>query len=316
MSKDRLPSPGHALSYFEEGAMPPIKALALFFESWYRLGRQPTPHDYAMLYRALKEMLPAVKEWPQEPVVYWSGEDLNGTPKYQAILTSYEKFKEYLDPFGPLFDAHEFIKAYESGEGAEYVARSAKAKANREAVQKAMEANPDATQQQIADAVGLSQSRVAEIIGELSANDSPNLLNHGGKREKQGYDCNLEGKKRKRGSDPEYIKSRLARDAQAGDTQAAALLGSIEAGDISAHKAAQEMGWVKEPDPARIVEKQREKLSPGEQVKVWREWGRALPDEAIERYDTAQEAFLNLTEMEQHRFIKWAKGHMNSAKAA
>ena len=39
----------------------------------------------------------------------------------------------------------------------------------------------------------------------------------------------------------------------------------------------------------------------------------AASDESL---DKTQEAFLNLTEMEQRRFIKWAQGHMNSAKAA
>lgn len=66
------------------------------------------------------------------------------------------------------------------------------ARLKRDAVAKAMTDNPDATQQQIADAVGLSQSRVAEIIGELSANDSPKVLSHGGKRKKQGDNHNLE----------------------------------------------------------------------------------------------------------------------------
>lgn len=60
---------------------------------------------------------------------------------------------------------------------------------------------------------------------------------------------------RKRGNkDPERIISRLKRDAET-DPKAAALLGSIEAGDIKPFKAAKEMGWVKTPDPARIVER-------------------------------------------------------------
>jgi hypothetical protein len=278
MSSDRLPSPGHALSYFEEGSMPPIEALALFFESWYRLGRQPTPSDYAMLYRALKEMLPAVKEWPQEPVVYWSGEDLNGTPKYQAILTSYEKFKEYLDPFGPLFDAHEFIKAYETGKGAEYIER----------------VKP-------ADTHGGKREGAGRKAKDEDGNQSANR--------------DLKKKQGKSNDNPERVIARLKRDAET-DPKAQAILDTLEAGDISARGAALEMGWIKPPDPIKTIEKQREKIAPDDQVKAWVDWGRAIPNEALTRYDAAQEAFLNLTEMEQRRFIKWAQGHMNSAKAA
>jgi len=188
MSADRLPTPGHALKYFQDGSMSPIKALALFFASWGQLGRVPTGNDYGMLYRALKEILPAVKEWPQQPVVYWSGEDANGTPKYQAVLTSYEKFKRYLEPFGPLFDAHEFIRAYEAGTAADYIASIEPARK-----QGAPEGNQNASKGQ----------------------------------ENKGSDSTVVHEKpaRKQKRDAEYFIARLKRDANDGNTQAAALLG-------------------------------------------------------------------------------------------
>lgn len=150
--------------------------------------------------------------------------------------------------------------------------------------------------------------KAADAISEID----PAVV-HGGSNQGENFPLK---KERKTGSQsPERIIARLKRDAET-NPKAQALLDTLEAGDISARAAAIEMGWVKPPDPARIVEKQREKLAPDEQVRIWREWGRALPDEAIERYDAAQDAFLNLTEIEQGRFLRWAKGYMNSAKAA
>lgn len=54
--------------------------------------------------------------------------------------------------------------------------------------------------------------------------------------------------KAKRGNRADYFIARLKRDA-ATNPQAAALLGSIEAGDLKPYRAAVEMGWVKPPDP-------------------------------------------------------------------
>jgi hypothetical protein len=149
---------------------------------------------------------------------------------------------------------------------------------------------------------------------------------HGGKREgagrkakdedgNQSANRDLKKKQGKSNDNPERVIARLKRDAET-DPKAQAILDTLEAGDISARGAALEMGWIKPPDPIKTIEKQREKIAPDDQVKAWVDWGRAIPNEALTRYDAAQEAFLNLTEMEQRRFIKWAQGHMNSAKAA
>ncbi|MCF7995193.1 MAG: ATP-binding protein [Chromatiaceae bacterium] len=251
----------YGISYFEEGSMPPVKALVLFFESWYRLGRVPNKFDYELLYRALKEILPAVTEWPKEPVIYWAGKDLNGTPIHQAYVDSYDKFKEYLDAFGPLFDAHDFIRAYEDGKGAEYMDRAAKAKANRDAVEQAIADNPNATQVQIAEKVGLSRRRVGQIVTEIDgnereANQTPKLRKHGGKREKQADNNKVEPKKF--GTDPDYIKTRLARDKADADQpaevrqKAGFLLAGIERGEVKPHGAAKAMGYVK-PKPYKQI---------------------------------------------------------------
>ena len=56
----------------------------------------------------------------------------------------------------------------------------------REAIAKLIGQNPPPTQQQIAEAVGLSQQRVSQITSEIQAATTPKLLNHGGKREGQG----------------------------------------------------------------------------------------------------------------------------------
>jgi len=115
-------------------------------------------------------------------------------------------------------------------------------------------------------------------------------------------------KKRKGGTDPEYVIARLKRDANDGNTQAAALLGSLEAGEIKPYRAAVEMGWVKPPDPARIVEKQRERLEPAEQVRLWEQWGRTLPEGAVDRAAIAAEALLNCTEEEVTAAVEHALG--------
>ena len=118
--------------------------------------------------------------------------------------------------------------------------------------------------------------------------------------------------KRKGGTRQEYIIARLKRDA-ATDTHAAALLGSIEAGDIKPYRAAIDMGWVKTPDPARVVEKQREKMTLAEQVAMWEQWGRSLPEKAVDRVGIAVEALLNCTEPEQRQAWKQVRAMMGSA---
>ena len=74
-----------------------------------------------------------------------------------------------------------------------------------------------------------------------------------------------------------------------------------------------EMGWVKPPDPAAIVEKQREKLEVDQQVEIWRQWGLALPDDAVDREAIAREAISNLTHAERDRVLRWARATFRRA---
>ena len=116
------------------------------------------------------------------------------------------------------------------------------------------------------------------------------------------FDSSSQGKKPKR--DAAYWIARLKRDAVT-DTHAAALLGSIESGDIKPYRAAIDMGWVKTPDPAVIIEKQYAKLDEADQVALWREWGRALPDQAVDRVAVAKEIILNLSHNEARSLMAW-----------
>ncbi|WP_147431176.1 hypothetical protein [Thiocapsa rosea] len=74
------------------------------------------------------------------------------------------------------------------------------------------------------------------------------------------FDSSSQGKKPKR--DAEYWIARLKRDA-ATDPKAGALLGSIEAGEISARQAAIDIGHVKPPDRGLLFENQRETRDDG-----------------------------------------------------
>ena len=81
----------------------------------------------------------------------------------------------------------------------------------REAIAKLIGQNPPPTQQQIAEAVGITQQRVSQITSEIQADTTPKLLNHGGKREGQGAYKQVEGK----GSNKaDYILARLKRDGR------------------------------------------------------------------------------------------------------
>lgn len=162
---------------------------------------------------------------------------------------------------------------------------------------------------------GVSALRERGHTGPITAKDAiaavPKADTHGGKRGNQyTKECQGENfplaKERKTGSQsPERIIARLKRDAET-DPKAAALLDSLEAGDISARGAALEMGWIKPADPIKTIEKQREKIAPDDQVRAWVDWGRAIPDEALTRYDAACEAFLNLTPTERRQLLAWA----------
>ena len=142
---------------------------------------------------------------------------------------------------------------------------------------------------------------------------------HGGARDGAGRpakdaevnqvaNCALNKPKRKPGksnADPERVIARLKRDAS-DNPKAGELLSQIETGEIKPYKAAKAMGYVKAPDPVAIAEKQREKLEPEEQVKIWEQWGRSIPDEVMDRIGIAKEAFLNLDESSQNEFLAWA----------
>ncbi|NEV61662.1 hypothetical protein [Thiorhodococcus minor] len=66
---------------------------------------------------------------------------------------------------------------------------------------------------------------------------------------------------------PERVIARLKRDKADADLpedvrqQASVMLAGISSGEIKPYKAAKAMGYVKAPDPAAIVHKQREKAS-------------------------------------------------------
>ena len=186
--------------------------------------------------------------------------------------------------------------------------RAEKAKAVKAAVTNAMAENPGATQEQIAEKVGLSQQRVQQITSEIQANEPPKLLKHGGKREKQVANSPVAKTfqaSKKSSTSPERIKARLTRDAEA-NPKAKEVLEELELGSTTARQAALKMGWVKPPDIVKQVEKQREKLSVEDQVKIWEQWGRSIPDEAMDRIGIAKEAFLNLDESSQNEFLAWA----------
>ena len=126
------------------------------------------------------------------------------------------------------------------------------------------------------------------------------------KDEKSKEGNSLSANKRKDGGakSPERIIARLKRDSET-DTQAASLLASIENGELKPYRAAIDMGWVKTPAPAVIIEKQREKLEPEDQVRLWEQWGRSLPPGAYDPLAAAKEALLNLNQDEARAIMAW-----------
>lgn len=176
---------------------------------------------------------------------------------------------------------------------------------------------------QIVDALRAGKSGgIAELVASVEPADT-----HGGKRDgagrpsvadmvqavepakvhdgnNQDANSNLNNKRTKGSTKSETIIARLKRDAET-DTNAAALLGSIEAGDIKPYRAAIEMGWVKTPDPLAIIDRHFDKLDVADQVKVWEEWGRALPAGAYDPVEAAKEALLNLGKDEAQAIMTW-----------
>ena len=173
-----------------------------------------------------------------------------------------------------------------------------------------------ALRQEIPDFDGRVEKERARASVKVEAAKDPHARpgNANAKKENNAVNnVNPESKRSKKaGNNAEYIIARLKRDA-ATNTHAAALLGSIEAGDIKPYRAAVDMGWVKTPDPARVVEKQREKMTLAEQVAMWEQWGRSLPEKAVDRVGIAVEALLNCTEPEQRQAWKQVRAMMGSA---
>ena len=88
-------------------------------------------------------------------------------------------------------------------------------------------ANPAATQQQIAEIVGVSQQRVSRVTSEIQAKSEPKLLKHGGNMAEQPDHRHVD-----RGSNKaDYILARLKRDGHQ------ELAEQVKAGMLSARKA-------------------------------------------------------------------------------
>jgi hypothetical protein len=158
-----------------------------------------------------------------------------------------------------------------------------------------------------------SHGGVREGAGRPSAADLAASVEPAKGHGNQVTNGDMNTKRAKRSNhNPERIIARLKRDkdddALAPETRekAKSLLSDIEKGEVKPYGAAKAMGWVKPPDPAAIVEKQREKLEPQDQVRLWQEWGRALPEESVDRVQIAREAILNLTVDEQRELLIWA----------
>lgn len=168
------------------------------------------------------------------------------------------------------------------------------------------------------------EQRRKRTVSDLCASVDPSDT-HGGAREGAGRKAkdadviqgsnstlNNDDQPKRQKRDAAYWIARLKRDA-ATDTLAAALLGSIEAGDIKPYRAAIDMGWVKTPDPAVIIEKQYAKLDVKDQVMLWEQWGRSLPEKAVDRVGIAVEALLNCTDGEQRRVWKQVRARTGSS---
>ena len=100
---------------------------------------------------------------------------------------------------------------------------------------KAIADNPDATQQQIADQVGVTQQRVSQLTNEIQAKSEPKLLKHGGNMAKQGDYRHVD-----RGSNnADYILARLKRDGHG------ELAEQVKAGTLSLSRMTASAAWAK-----------------------------------------------------------------------
>jgi hypothetical protein len=113
--------------------------------------------------------------------------------------------------------------------------RKESAKRTFEDVKSAFTANPDATEQQIADVVGVSQQRVSQVTSEIQAKSEPKLLNVGAN---QHTACDNDNTLNDRGTSPDYIKARLIRDGHI------ELADQVKAKKVSARKAAILVGYI------------------------------------------------------------------------
>ena len=78
----------------------------------------------------------------------------------------------------------------------------------------AKKANPDATDKQIGEVVGVTVQRV--LSHKCPANPEPKLLNHGEKKADTGYNGNVLPE---RGNKADYILARLQRDGYSDENQ-------------------------------------------------------------------------------------------------
>jgi hypothetical protein len=150
----------------------------------------------------------------------------------------------------PFFEAGEFVKEYENGRGDKYIEKNRKEKKEQlyEDVENARSANPIATQQQIADVVGISRRYVRDIGAEMAAKSEPKLLKHGGNMAEQPDHSKVD----RYGNKADYILARLQRDGQQ------ELADQVKAGTKSARKAAIEAGF-KSPESQLTILKRWQK---------------------------------------------------------
>ena len=228
--KIELPDLGSIIAAID-GETPPHKLLVQFFQKWWSLREQPAFGEYRLLYIALSKLLPQVvaNGWPKEEFKYWVNHGDS------ALITRHSTFKRiYLDRFGPFFDAVEFVRQFEEGTAEGYIVgcRKARKQATKAKVAAAKEANPDATDKQIGEVVGVTGRRVGQIRegNEKEAKPEPKLLSHGGNMAEQGSYDNL-------GRGKPYIIARLQRDGYSD------LADQVKAGKLSARAAAMEAGF-------------------------------------------------------------------------
>ena len=138
--------------------------------------------------------------------------------------------------------------------------RREQAEATQAAVAQAIADQPTATQQQIAEKVGVSQQRVSQLTSEIQAKSEPKLLKHGGKVTEQGSHTNVD-----RGVNRDYILARLKRDGFEELAQ------QVKAGAVSARKAGMQAGFVK-PESALVALKRHWRKASTEERQQFMSW--------------------------------------------